>query len=200
MHPGSCVKPTRLGHRCSSRTDGQPLSLTRARPGLQLMRGRQVAPRASIRRCMRPRPGTLLVVLLLAAGCADALSLMTLRRSLTREFHEEDIGVSLTDGLVLTVTFVHGAAGDAPCDSLAAFALRVAASVRRNYQGFDSLQTVSVALEQRGSDDSVRTAPSRLPFRFSRSALQTGLVSADSASAIALCELDAGPPDRSLTP
>jgi hypothetical protein len=149
---------------------------------------------------MLPRLGTLFALLFLAAGCADALGLMTLRRSLTREFHEDDIGVSLTDGMALTVTFVNEPAADATCDSLAAFALRVAASVRRNYQGFDSLHTVSVAFGRRGPDDSVRATPSHLPFRFSRSALQAGLHAADSASAVALCELDAWPPDRSPTP
>lgn len=93
----------------------------------------------------------LLAILLLAAGCVDALDLWRLRSGLTREFHEEAIAVSLTDGLVLTVTFV-----------------------------------------------SSSPAASRLPFRFSRIALQRGQLSADSASPMALCPLDADP--ESATP
>lgn len=128
-------------------------------------------------------------LLLLASGCADAFSLMSLRRALGKEFPNDTIGVSLTDGLVLTVTFVQDSSANAPCDRLTAFALRVAAQVRRNYAGFQSLQTISIAFAHRESGGSTRTTSSHLPFRFSRTALETGLLAADSASAQTLCEL-----------
>lgn len=139
---------------------------------------------------MRHRLGTLLAVLVVATGCVDALSLMTLRSGLTREFHEDEIGVSLTDGLILTVTFLDVRPADTPCDRLAAFAVRVATFVRHNYDGFDSLRTVSVAFAPRGSGGPSAATSSHLPLRFSRTALQTGQLAADSSNAVALCELD----------
>lgn len=138
---------------------------------------------------MRPRLGSLLAVLLLAPGCRDAVSLMSLRRELVKEFPNDTIGVSLTDGLALTVTFVNDSSAKTPCDSLTAFALRAAAAVRRNYEDFESLQMVSIAFAHRESSGSSRTTSSRLPFRFSRAALESGQLAADSASAQALCEL-----------
>ena len=147
---------------------------------------------------MRPRLGNLLAVLLLAPGCRDAVSLMSLRRELVKEFPNDTIGVSLTDGLALTVTFVKDSSAKAPCDSLTAFALRAAAVVRRNYEGFDSLQMVSIAFAHRESSGSTKTASSHLPFRFSRTALETGHLAADSASAQALCELGMDYPPVSI--
>lgn len=138
------------------------------------------------------------ILFLLAVGCVDAVDLVRLRSGLTKEFHEDAIGVSLTDGLVLTVTFVNDGPAVAPCDSLAALSMRVAAFVRGNYEGFDSLQTVSIAFAHRDADSPGRATASRLPFRFSRAALQSGQLSADSASAVALCALDADP--RPATP
>jgi hypothetical protein len=139
---------------------------------------------------MRIALGTILTVLLFAAGCADAASLASLRRALTEEFHENDIGVSLSNGLVVEVTFVREGTAHAPCDTLTALALRIATSVRRNYGGFDTLQMVSVSIAQRWPDDPSRPRSAHLPFRFSRLSLQTGRVAADSLSAIAMCELD----------
>ena len=132
----------------------------------------------------------LLAAIILAFGCVDAYGLLTLRRALAREFHHEEIGVSVTDGLALTVTFVNQPPADAPCDTLTAFALRVASFVSRTYPGFDTLQTVSVAFAHRGPDDSGRPTSAHLPFRFSRDALRSGELAAESAGAEALCALD----------
>jgi hypothetical protein len=146
---------------------------------------------------MRVTFGTLPVYLLLAAGCADVRHLFTLRNALTREFHEAGIGVTLTNGLNLTVTIVNGPWPDAPCDSQVAFALRVAAYVSHNYQDFDSLQTVSIAFERRGTAGPVRVTSTHPPFRFAPTALRTDMVAADSANAMALCELEMGRPPAS---
>jgi hypothetical protein len=143
---------------------------------------------------MRQGHGTLLMFLLLAAGCADLRHLISLRSGLSRECHEAGIGVSLTDGLILTVTLVNGPLAEAPCESQAALALRVAGYVRDHYPDFDSLQTVSIAFQQRRSFGPVATTSTHLPFRFARTALQAGLAAADSARAVALCRDDIGRP------
>jgi hypothetical protein len=134
------------------------------------------------------------VLLLLAAGCAEVHHLATLRSALSRRFQEPGIGVSLTDGLYLTVTFIDGPWPDAVCERQVPFALRVAGYVRDNYQEFNVLQSVSVAFARRGSGNSMPTTSTHPPFRFARSALQAGTLAADSASAVALCELDMGRP------
>lgn len=139
---------------------------------------------------MRQGHRTLILLLLLAASCRDAYHLATLQGALSREFHDAGIGVSLTDGLILTVTFVNGPSTDAPCDSQAALAYRVADFVRHNYQGFDSLWTVSIAFEHRGSGGPTTTTSTHIPFRFGRAALQTGLLAADSAGVVGVCEMD----------
>lgn len=136
----------------------------------------------------------LLPALLLALGCVDAYGLLTLRGALAREFHHEEIGVSVTDGLALTVTFVDHPQADAPCDTLTAFALKVASFVSRTYPGFDTLQTVGVAFAYRGPDDTGRPTSTHLPFRFSRAALRSGELAAESAGAEALCALDVPEP------
>jgi hypothetical protein len=123
---------------------------------------------------------------------------MSLRRELVKEFPNDTIGVSLTDGLALTVTFVKDSSAQASCDSLTALALRAAAVVRRDYDGFESLQMVSIAFAHRESGGSARTTSSRLPFRFSRTALESGQLAADSASAQALCELGMDYPPVSI--
>lgn len=147
-------------------------------------------PEDGIRLHSRSILAALLAALLLALGCVDAYGLLTLRRALAREFHHEEIGVSVTDGLALTVTFVNQLPADAPCDTLTAFALRVASFVSRTYPGFDTLQVVNVAFAYRGPDDTGRPTSSHLPFRFSRAALRSGELAAESAGAEALCALD----------
>jgi hypothetical protein len=109
---------------------------------------------------------------------------------LTEEFHTSDIGVSLTDGLILTVTFINAPVAREPCLNQAALAMRVAGYVRNHYRGFDSLHVVSVAFEQRGPLGRRDTRGARLPFRFGRAALETGLTAADTAGTVALCDLD----------
>lgn len=111
---------------------------------------------------------------------------------MSREFHEPGIAVSLSDGLYLTVSFVDGPWFDAPCERQAALALRVATSVRRNYADFDALQNVSVGFTHRALGDSMAITSTHPPFRFSRAALQAGRIAADSANALALCELAIG--------
>lgn len=141
---------------------------------------------------MRYGHGARLIFLLLAAGCGDMYDLISLRNGLRREFQETAVGVSLTDGLILTVTLVSNPLAQASCDSQAAHALRVARYVRDNYHNFDSLHTVSIAFARGRSPGLVKATSTQLPFRFARAALQTGQLEADSAGAVELCLLDHG--------
>jgi hypothetical protein len=140
---------------------------------------------------MRQGPGRLLLLLLLAIGCAEIGHLYALRSGLSREFQDDHLGISLANGMILTVTFENGPAVEAPCRSQAALAFRVAGYVRDHYQDFDSLWVVNVAFTQRRSFAPATAATStNIPFRFSRTALHDGLSATDSADVFALCEWD----------
>jgi hypothetical protein len=140
---------------------------------------------------MRQGPGRLVLLMLLSVGCAEVGHLYALRSGLSREFPDEHLGISLANGMLLTVTFENGPAAEAPCRSQATLAFRVAGYVRDHYEDFDSLQVVNVAFTQRRSFAPGKTATStHLPFRFSRTALHDGLSATDSANVFALCEWD----------
>ena len=57
-----------------------------------------------------------LVLLLLALGCREASSLFTLQQSFKNEYPGSRIGVSLTDGINLTITVFDSAQAHTPCD------------------------------------------------------------------------------------
>ena len=117
--------------------------------------------------------------------------LYALCSGLSQEFPRDHPGVSLANGMLLTVTFENGPAAEAPCNSQAALAFRVAGYVRDHYQDIDSLRLVNVAFAQRRSFASATTATStHIPFRFSRAALRDGLTATDSAEVLAICEWD----------
>ena len=129
----------------------------------------------------------LFLALLLATGCGDAPHLSLLQRGLREEFQHDAIGVSLTDALMLTVTFVDGPWAEASCEDQARLAFEAATYVRDNYLDFDSLWTVSIAFGRRESAKSRRVTSTHLPFRFARTSLEAGLRAADRADAIMFC-------------
>jgi len=134
-----------------------------------------------------------LLVLLLVAGCAEVRGLVTLRSSLSEEFPEAQVGVGLTDGLMLTVTLADSALVGAPCDRQVRLALRIARFARDHYEPFDSLQSVSVSYTRRSGRGAAATS-SHLPFRFPMTAIRSGQLAADSANALALCQMDGSTP------
>jgi len=136
---------------------------------------------------VRLGPWTLSLMLLLATGCGDAPHLGLLQRGLREEFHHDAIGVSLTDGLILTVTFVDGPWAEASCEAQARLAFQAAEYVRDHYLDFDSLLTVSIAFGRRESTESSRVTSTHLPFRFARTSLEAGLRAADKADAVMFC-------------
>ena len=129
----------------------------------------------------------LFLMLLLTTGCGDVPHLSLLQRGLREEFNHEGIGVGLTDGLILSVTFVDGPWAEASCEDQARLAFQVAEYVRDHYLDFDSLWTVSIAYGQRQSAEPSRVTSTHLPFRFARTSLEAGLRAADRANAVMFC-------------
>ena len=116
--------------------------------------------------------------LLLVAAC-EVAGLYSVSRALGEAYRDAKIRVALTDGLVLTVTFTESPLTHASCDSQVSAAMHVAAIVRDHYTAFDSLQRVDVAFAAGPN--------ARLPLRFARTAISSGLGAADSTRAVETC-------------
>ena len=137
---------------------------------------------------MALRRSVLCLLLVLPTTCGDALELLSLRAALTREYPDTQVGVSLTDGLILTVTLGDSPLLLAPCDRQVALAMRVAAFVGNHYACFDSLQVINIAFAPRRSRDPMAGSAARLPFRFARAAISAGLGPPDSTRAADTCK------------
>jgi hypothetical protein len=124
---------------------------------------------------------------LLTGSCQDVRDLSALGASLKQEYPDSEVSVSLTDGLILTVTVADSAFFHGSCEGQAAVATRVASVVRESYGGFPSLTTVSIAFAPSRSRTRT-TAAAGLPFRFEPSVLSAGLSQADSTRAVESCK------------
>lgn len=129
-----------------------------------------------------------LLALLVSGGCSDVRDLTVLQYGLSQEYGMA-AGVGLTNGLILTVTLADSALVEASCERQAGAALEAARYVRR-YEHFDSLQSVSVSIVRPRPSGRGTEPPTHLPFRFPRTALQTGRLAADSANAVAMCRME----------
>ena len=127
-------------------------------------------------------------VVLLTTGCRDARNLLSLGLALNREYADTHVGVTLTDGLILTVTMADSPLLRAPCDSQAVLAMQVATFVRAQYAGFQSLQAVHVAFAPGRSAEPLSGKAAHLPYRFAQTAIRAGLGASDSAQAVDACE------------
>ncbi len=130
----------------------------------------------------------LCLVVMLTTACRDVRSLLSLDRALNREYVGTHVGVSLADGLILTVTMADSPLLRAPCDSQAVLAMQVATFVRAQYSGFHSLQAVHVAFTPSRSAEPLTGKAAHLPFRFAQTAIRVGLGASDSASAVDACK------------
>ena len=137
---------------------------------------------------MAVRRSVLCFLLLLPASCGDARDLLSLGVALNREYPDTHVGVSLTSGLILTVTLGDSPLLLAPCDSQVALAMRVANFVRDHYSAFDSLSVINIAFTARRSRDPMPKRATRLPFRFARTAVSAGLGAPDSTRAVDTCQ------------
>jgi hypothetical protein len=137
---------------------------------------------------MRLRSSVLCLSFLLTSSCREASDLFALGGALKHEYPDSQLSVSLTDGLILTVTVADSALAVGSCESQAAMATRIASFVRGNYGGFNSLQTVSIAFTSRPRQGRTTTGAAGLPFRFARTLLNAGVTRADSTRAVESCK------------
>ena len=130
--------------------------------------------------------GGLLVVL--CATCRDAGHLYRLAIALNREFAETHIGVSLTDGVILTVTVADSVLSIASCQTQVALAMRVGRFLRQQDPDLESLQVVNVAFRTGRKDAPVPVRAAHLPIRFSPARIVAGLGVSDSTNAVSSCK------------
>ena len=134
------------------------------------------------------RNAALCLSFLLIAGCRDVRDLYELGAVLNQRYPDSQVSVSLTDGLILTVTVADSAFAVASCESQAAVAMRIASQVRDTYGGFDSLQTISVAFATTRSRGRATASAPGSHFRFAGNLLSRGLTPVDSTRAIESCK------------
>ncbi|HMA41116.1 MAG TPA: hypothetical protein VKP10_13670, partial [Gemmatimonadales bacterium] len=96
------------------------------------------------------------------------------------------MGVSLTDGIILTVTVADSVLVAASCQEQVAVALRVGRFLREYDTDLAALQVVNVAFAP-GRKDAAAPARARLPIRFSPAKIRAGLSASDSAEAVGSC-------------
>ena len=125
---------------------------------------------------------------LLTVSCRDLRDLYKLGAALNQQYPDSRVSVSLTDGLILTVTVADSTFAVTSCEGQAAVATRIATLVRGNYGGFDSLQTISVAFASSRASGRATAGAAGSHFRFAPNVLRRGLTPADSTRAIESCK------------
>ena len=145
-------------------------------------------PTTSAQRFMSLRHAALCLLLLVTASCRDLRDLSELGAALQQQYPDARVSVSLTDGLILTVTVADSAFAAASCEGQAAVATRIASLVRSNYGGFDSLQTLSVAFASSRSRGRATTGSAGSHFRFAPDRLSRGLTPIDSTRGVEFCK------------
>src|SRR5512144_1297020 len=130
------------------------------------------------------RFGALLVLQCIA--CHDVGLVYRLTTALNREFAGTRMGVSLTDGILLTVTVADSVLVAASCQTQVGVAMRVGRFLRRHDTDLASLQVVNVAFAP-GRKEAAAPARARLPIRFSPARIGAGLSASDSTDAVGSC-------------
>lgn len=131
------------------------------------------------------RLGALFV--LLCVACHDVGHVSRLTTALNHEFAGTRVGVSLTDGIVLTVTVADSVPVTASCQTQVGVALRVGRFLREYDTDLGSLQVVNVAFTS-GRKDAAAPSRARLPIRFSPARIRAGLNASDSTDAVGSCK------------
>ena len=125
---------------------------------------------------------------LLCLECHDASRVYRLATALHHEFTETRMGVSLTDGIILTVTVADSVLVTASCQTQVGIAMRIGRFLRQHDTDLASLQVVNVAFSPGRKDASVPASNAHLPIRFSPARIRAGLIASDSTDAVGACK------------
>lgn len=126
--------------------------------------------------------------MVLCAGCRDVTRVLRLTNDLNHEFAATRIGVTLTDGLIVTVTVADSVLVTASCQAQVAVAMRVGRLLQQHDAELESVQVINVAFAPGRKDAAVPVRAAHLPIRFSRAKVAAGLGTTDSSDAVGSCK------------
>lgn len=128
------------------------------------------------------------LVVVLCADCGEARHVYKLATALKQEFAPVEVGVMLTDGVILTVTVADSVLVVGSCETQVGGAMRVGRFLRDHDARIDSLLAVNVAFAPGSKGPAIAPRNARLPIRFNPARVAAGLAPSDSTSAVSSCK------------
>ena len=120
-----------------------------------------------------------LVVMLSLLACQDMFKgmgeMMALQQKLAQEFNSQNIGIKISNGTHLAVTFQNSSIAELTTVEQESKARQVAIFVRDHYGGYGKLSTVSVAFIQHKQYGPLSVTKTQAAFSFKKSELGSGL-------------------------
>ena len=119
------------------------------------------------------------ILMLSVGGCQDMFKgmgeMMALQQKLAQEFNTQNIGIKISNGTHLAVTFQNSPISELANVEQKAKARQVAIFVRDHYGGYGKLSTVSVALNKKKKYGPLSVTKTQAAFSFKKSELGSGL-------------------------
>jgi len=119
------------------------------------------------------------ILMLSISGCQDMFKgmgeMMALQQKLAQEFNTQNIGINISNGTHLAVTFQNSPIAELAKVEQESKARQVAIFVRDHYGGYGNLSTVSVAFIQHKQYGPLSVTKTQAAFSFKKSELGSGL-------------------------
>lgn len=118
------------------------------------------------------------ILVLSISGCQDMFKgmgeMMALQQKLAQEFNTQNIGIKISNGTHLAVTFQNSPIAELAKVEQKSKARQVAIFVRDHYGGYGKLSTVSVAFIQHNQYGPLSVTKTQAAFSFRKSELGSG--------------------------
>ena len=119
------------------------------------------------------------ILMLYISGCQDMFKgmgeMMAFQQKLAQEFNTQNIGIKISNGTHLAVTFQNSSIAELTTVEQESKARQVAIFVRDHYGGYGKLSTVSVAFIQHKQYGPLSVTKTQAAFSFKKSELGSGL-------------------------
>lgn len=119
------------------------------------------------------------ILMLSLSACQDMFKgmgeMMALQQKLAKEFNTQNVGIKITNGTHLGVTFQNSQIANLPKSEQESKARQIALFVRDNYEPWKNLSTISVLFIQQNRYGPVSVTKTQAAFSFKPSELGSGL-------------------------
>ena len=119
------------------------------------------------------------ILMLSLPACQDMFKgmgeMMALQQKLAKEFNTENVGIKITNGTHLGVTFQNSQIANLPKSEQQSKARQIASFVRDHYDAWRNLSTISVVFIQQNRYGPVSVTKTHAAFSFKPSELGSGL-------------------------